>query len=110
MGKYQGGPGGKRNRHKLADQRLIERTIAQSWPVSEELKAKAMKRAEETLDDPSANPRSIAAASRVVISATQTNLSSIDTAIRAKQSEEVDKRLAEIEKRLDEHDGQTPES
>jgi hypothetical protein len=102
MGKFQGGPGGKKsNRHKLADQRLSERALQQGWPVREELKTKAMKRAEETLDDPNANPRSIAAASRVVISATQTNLASIDTALRARQQEEVDEKIARLQEALD---------
>jgi hypothetical protein len=75
----------------------LERALRQSWPVTEAMKAKALKRALETLNDKESHPRSIAAATRAVISATQVNLAVVDTAIRAKQSEDFDERLKALE-------------
>jgi hypothetical protein len=72
------------------------------------MKAKALKRAEETLDDPNANPRSVAAATRALLSATQTNLSSIDVALRAKHQEELTERLKELETWRESH-GKDPQ-
>jgi hypothetical protein len=73
----------------LADQKLVARALKQSWPVSERLKKSAMKRAKETLADPNASPRAVSAATRMVLSATQTNLQAIDTALRCRLQEEL---------------------
>jgi hypothetical protein len=51
------------------------------------MKVKALKRAEETLDDANASPRAIASATRAILTATQVNLSTVDVALRARRSE-----------------------
>jgi hypothetical protein len=64
--------------------------------VSERLKKVAMRRARETLADPQASPRAISAATRVVLSATQTNLQAIDTALRCRLQEELVVEVEEL--------------
>jgi hypothetical protein len=93
--KGEGGSGGK-NRHHLADQRLVESALKQSWPVSEKLKTKAMKRALQTLEDPDASPWAVSAATRTVLCSTQTNLQAIDTALRCRMQEELAADVTEL--------------
>ena len=107
--KISGGSGGPRNRHQLADQRLVARALKQSWPVSEKLKKAAMKRAKQTLADPQASPRSVSAATRMVLSATQTNLQAIDMALRCRLQEELVVEVEELKSwRESCEGGQTP--
>jgi hypothetical protein len=75
----------------------LEGALRQSWPVTEAMKAKALKRALETLKDKEAHPRSIAAATRAVISATQVNLAVVEVALRAKVQEELTERIERLE-------------
>jgi hypothetical protein len=96
-------------RADLAALRLHRHALAQGWPVPSELKNQAMKRMGQILKDDKAGDRSWVAATRSVISMTGANLQSIDTALRARQQEELDERLQELEVWRESH-GQTDQS
>jgi hypothetical protein len=97
MSESEGGSGGTYNRHQPKDLKLFRLALSQRFPLSQEMKATMLRRVSETLADPKAHPRSVIAAGRLLVSASQANLASIDTALRCRHQEELEGRFRELE-------------
>jgi hypothetical protein len=69
--------------------------MRQNWPVTAEVKRKAMTWAETVLDDPMANPRAKAAAARHVAQASQINLGVVQTVLKVDHQQEVRREIEE---------------
>src|SRR5262245_12468267 len=78
-----------RERGRVEEIRLYKLALAQAWAISPAMKRQVMARLSEVLYDRTASPRELTAAARAVISATGQNLAAVDTALRARQSEEL---------------------
>jgi len=82
------------------DVRLLALALEERWPMSAEAKAAAVRRLEAVVSDPDAKPRAFDRAIKALASLSRVNLASVDTAIRARASEELVQRLEELEARL----------
>jgi hypothetical protein len=99
--KTPGGTGGlSAPLRTTSDVRLVERALAESWPMDPAVKAQAVRRLEEVITDPDRGLRAVLAATNALASLSRINLSAVDVALRAKSQEELEERLTELEKRF----------
>jgi hypothetical protein len=103
-------PGGRgdsivRERGRVEEIRLYKLALAQAWAIPAAMKQQVLNRLSEVLHDRKAGPRELTAAARAVISATGQNLAAVDTAIRARNAEELEARVNELEARLPQQGG-----
>jgi hypothetical protein len=83
-----GGLGGG-NGPAIRNTRLVERAIAEAWPIPEALRPRLIKRLAKITRDKTASPREITSAAKAILSASKINLESIATIIKAQEHEEL---------------------
>jgi hypothetical protein len=102
----EGGSGGSPDRADLADLKLFRRALAQGWDVPPGVKAKAVRRMAEILDNDEAGDRSHTAAAKTLVSMGTATTAAIQAAVAVHQATELAARLDELESRI--VDGQHP--
>lgn len=102
----RGGLGGDALEPGVRTTRLLERALRERWPVPTSLRGRVVERLAATIDDPGTSPREATAAALALLQASRTNLSAIDTALRAKSQEELEGRIAALETAAGKHKGE----
>jgi hypothetical protein len=75
--------------------------LAERWEMDPTARAAMIRRLEDVVADPVTKFRAFQAASKALTALSRLNLAAVDTAIRAKQADELVDRVAELEKRLE---------
>ena len=99
MGPTEGGSGGA-NRRRIHETRLIERALAEQWPIPKKLRKPLIERLNEIVQDTGSSPREVTSAAKAILSASKLNLESITATIKAQEHEELVERLEELERRV----------
>jgi hypothetical protein len=89
--------GGGSRTQRMKDCRLVERAIAESWPIPDKLRPRLIKRLARIMMDRDASPREATSAAKALLSASKINLESIATAMKAQEHEELVERIEELE-------------
>jgi hypothetical protein len=79
---------------------LIERALAEQWPIPKKLRKPLIERLNEIVQDTGSSPREITSAAKAILSASKLNLESITATIKAQEHEELLERVEELEGRL----------
>lgn len=85
------------------DCKLIELALRERWDISETTRAAMLRELASVIEDAgiiTRKPRLFLAVARTLAALSRGNLAGVDTAIRARQSEELDERVKAIEERL----------
>lgn len=94
-------PGGQGERPiSRSDLKLVERALAESWPIPGHIRPVVVRRLLDIVEDPEANDRAVTSASKVLASMSKANLDAIGMAMRAEEFEELKLRLDALEERL----------
>lgn len=100
MSQPQGGLGGNlRPGRGTRDTRLIERALAEQWPIPKKMRKPLIERLNEIVQDTGSSPREVTSAAKAILSASKINLETITAAIKANEHEELIERVAELEQR-----------
>jgi hypothetical protein len=91
--------GGGTRSQRMKDCRLVERAIAESWPIPDKLRPRLIKRLARIMMDRDASPREATSAAKALLSASKINLESIATAMKAQEHEELVERVEELERK-----------
>jgi hypothetical protein len=83
------------------DVRLVALALEERWPMDPTARAAMIRRLEDVATDPTTKPRAFFTAVRAITALSKLNLAAVDTAIRAKQADELADRVDELEKRLE---------
>jgi hypothetical protein len=73
--------------HDRSNAQLLRRAVNQGWPIPRPARRRAVKRINEILNSENARPRDVAAAARVLLSASRVNLEMVTTTIKAHEYE-----------------------
>jgi hypothetical protein len=88
---------GFRNAPTTRDVRLLAMALREHWPMAAEPRAAAIRRLEDVVSNPDTKPRAFRAAVQSLASLSRLNLCLVETAIRAREHEELERRLTELE-------------
>jgi hypothetical protein len=92
--------GGGTRSQRMKDTRLVERAIAESWPIPNDLRPRLIKRLSRIMGDKNNSPRERVSAAKALLSASKVNLDAITVAMQADTHENITERLKELEKRM----------
>jgi hypothetical protein len=98
--KALGGSGGP-SALTTRDVRLVALALAERWEMDPTARAAMIHRLEDVVANPTTKLRAFFTAVRAITSLSRLNLAAVDTAIRAKQADELVDRVTELEKRLE---------
>jgi hypothetical protein len=79
------------------DVRLLGWALAEHWEMSPEARAAAIARLERVVADKQSRPRAFSVALKTLMGLSRINLAATETAIRAREHEELERRLTELE-------------
>jgi hypothetical protein len=84
-------------KERLVHVRMVERALAQGWPVPDSAKAEAVEAMRAVVSDPNASPREKSAAAHALVLMTRVNLEAIGTALEVDRhvSDRLDREEAE---------------
>jgi hypothetical protein len=100
MGPTEGGSGGA-NRRRIHETRLIERALAEQWPIPKKLRKPLIERLNEIVQDTGSSPREVTSAAKAILSASKLNLERVTAAMRVREHEELVEKVEELERRLE---------
>ena len=95
-----GSLGGGTRRQRMSSIRLVERAIAEQWPIPEALRPNLIKRLARITKDKTASPREVTSACKAILSASKINLESIVTVMKAEEHEDLVERIEELENKV----------
>jgi hypothetical protein len=87
--------------------RLIERALAEQWPIPKKLRKPLIDRLNEIVQDTGSSPREVTSAAKAILYASKLNLEIITATIKAQEHEELVGRLEELEQRVGSQKGAT---
>jgi hypothetical protein len=82
MGQPEGGLGGTTGR-AIRDTRLVERALAERWPIPKSLRGPLIDRLAGIVQDPASSPREATSAAKAILSASKINLDVVSAIIKA---------------------------
>jgi hypothetical protein len=94
----EGGSGGT-NAPGIRTTRLVERAIAEQWPIPDKLRPRLVKKLSRIMMDPHVSPREATSAAKALLAASKINLESIGTAMKAEEHEDLIDRIEELERK-----------
>jgi hypothetical protein len=92
--------GGSTKRQRMKATRMVERAVAEFWPIGDERRGPLIERLFKIAMNPKANSRAVTAAARAIFVASKINLESVDATLGAREHEELEGRLTELEQRV----------
>jgi hypothetical protein len=96
-----GGPGGKFNRHNLADLKLHLYALQQALERDEAMERRTAERLAEAVQDPKCHPRTLAMVRRIQIQERYLTLATIDTSVKVNQAIELVTEFEALKTRLE---------
>jgi hypothetical protein len=90
------------------DCKLVDRALREGWPIPEEARQAMIRQLSAVVSEDgmiTRKPRLFLACAKSLAGLSRINLSVVDTAIRAKQAEELEERVCELEKRHQQQGG-----
>ncbi len=84
-----GSQGGGTRRQRMSDTLLVERAIAEAWPIPADLRPLLIRRLAHIVTSDNSSPREQTSAAKALLAASKINLESIATVIRAEEHEQL---------------------
>lgn len=92
-----GDDGGGSRVQRMHDTRLMERALAERWPIPDDLRPTLVRRLAYIMTSDNSSPREITSAAKALLSASKINLDAVTAAIRAEEHEEIKDRIEKLE-------------